>query len=170
MNNQFVFESKQKMFLGALMALGVVCLGASYFADESGDLHMRFWTNLLHNSSFFTGIAMVALFLYTAKITAYSGWQTTIKRLWEAFYLFLIVGVVLMGIIALSNWGHMNHLYHWNDPEALATDKLIKHKSKFLNNYWYSAATFLFVGTWIFFALRLRKLSLQEDNEGNYAA
>jgi hypothetical protein len=169
MNTQFVFEGKQKQVLGGFMAVGLTCLIASYFMDESGDLHMRFWTNLLHNSSFFTGIAMAALFLYAATTTAYSGWQSTIKRIWEAFFLFLMVGICLMGIICLANWGHLHHLYHWNDPTALATDELVKHKSAFLNNGWYTAATFGFVGIWIFFALKLRALSIQEDNEGNYA-
>jgi hypothetical protein len=168
MNNQFVFESKQKTVLGGMMLLGLCCLIATYFIDESGSMHMRFWSNLLHNGTFFTGIGAVALFLYTAKMTAYSGWQTMIKRLWEAFFLFLIVGVCIMGIICIANWAHLTHLYHWNDPEALANDALIKHKSAFLNNKWYTLATFGFVGAWIFFALKLRSLSLKEDAEGNY--
>ena len=168
MNTQFVFESGQKTVLGALMAFGFLCLGATYFIDESGDLHMRFWTNFLQNSAFFTGIAMAALFLYTAKMTAYSGWQTTIKRIWEAFFMFLLVGVCLMGIICFANWAHLSHIYHWNDAASVANDKILTHKSAFLNNGWYTLATFGFVGIWIFFALKLRSLSIQEDNEGNY--
>jgi hypothetical protein len=169
MNTQFVFESKQKTVLLSLMALGAVCLGITW-AGDSDEFHTRFWTNVLHNSVFFTGISAVAMFLICAKITMYGGWATVLKRLLEGFSLFMMVGIALMGIIALGNVLGYHHLYHWNDAAAVASDKILTHKASFLNSKWFMATVFLFLGGWAAFAYKLRQLSLREDEEGNYAA
>ena len=92
--DQFKFEARQKTVLIAFMILGVVCMGITFLVDDP--LHSRFWTNFLHNSVFFTGIAFVSLFVMAAFITAYAGWHAVLKRVWEAYSLFLIPGLVLM--------------------------------------------------------------------------
>lgn len=169
MNTQFVFESKQKTVLGGLIGLGLLCMALTWFGD-SDPYHTRFWTNLLHNSVFFTGVSAVAMFMICTAITIYGGWSTSFKRVWEAFSLFMVVGMVFLGIIAIGNVAHFHHLYHWTDAEAVAKDEILTHKSGFLNSTWYFVATFLFLGTWLFLAYKMRQLSLREDNEGNYEA
>jgi hypothetical protein len=169
MNTQFVFESKQKTVLLSLMALGVICLGLTW-AGDSDEFHTRFWTNVLHNSVFFTGISAVAMFMICAKITMYGGWGVVFKRLLEGFSLFMMVGIALMGIIAIGNFAGYHHLYHWTDAQAVAADKILTHKSGFLNSKWFMASVFLFLAAWAAFAYKLRQLSLQEDEEGNYGA
>lgn len=161
---QFKFESRQKTVLIAFMILGVVCMGITFLVDDP--LHTRFWTNFLHNSVFFTGIAFVSLFVLTAFITAYAGWHAMFKRVWEAYSMFLIPGLVLMLVLIAGLWGHFHHLYHWNDAEAVATDPILEHKSAFLNKGWYTFGTLIIVGVWIFFAWKLRQLSLEEDRSG----
>ena len=42
---RFVFEGKQKTTLLAFIVLGIVCLVATFFIDNT-----RFWTNYLHLS------------------------------------------------------------------------------------------------------------------------
>lgn len=163
MGNQFVFEGKQKTLLMIFMGVGLLSLGVTYFSDD--ELHTRFWSNILHNSVFFTGMAFMALFIMAAKFLAYSGWHTVFKRLWESYSLFLIVGMVLMAIVTLGIWGNFHHLYHWADEASLAEDTLLKSKSSFLNAGWYTVASLGFVGLWYFFATRLRQLSLSEDQD-----
>ena len=80
--NQFTFETRQKTLLGVMMLIGVISLVITYMGDDHA--HTRFWSNILHNSVFFTGVALMALFLIAAKITAWSGWHTLFKRVWEA--------------------------------------------------------------------------------------
>jgi len=168
--NQFVFTSKQKTVLGSFMALGVVCLLLTmFFFDDA--LHTRFWTNYLHNSVFFTGIAFISLFIITAFTTALAGWYTVFKRILEAYTLFLIPGLVLLAFVAIGIWGHWHHLYHWADTSLLDPtkpeyDTIIAGKSGFLNKNWYTFGTFIIVGLWIFFALKVRSLSLSEDATG----
>lgn len=163
--NQFTFEGKQKRVLIGMMILGVVCLALS-FMDNAVPHHSRFWSNFLHNTVFFIGIAFTSMFIMTASITAYAGWFTVFKRIWEAYSLFLIVGLILMLVLIAGVWGHLHHLYHWADDAAVAADALLQGKAGFLNKYWYTFGTIIFVGLWYFFAMRIRSLSLQEDASG----
>ncbi len=166
--NQFTFEGRQRTTLLGFIVLGIVCMALSYFGDNGS---ARFWSNFLHNSVFFTGIAFLALFVLAAFITAYAGWYVVFKRLWEAYSQFLIIGLVLMLVVIAGVWGHWHHLYHWADAEAVATDPLLQGKSAFLNPTMYTFGTIIIVGIWYLFARRLRSLSLAEDREGgtNYS-
>ena len=163
--NQFTFDSRQKTLFGGMMLIGVISMVITYLGDDHH--HTRFWSNVLHNSVFFTGVALMALFLIAAKITAWSGWHTLFKRVWEAYSLFLIVGAVLMLIIAIGIWGGWHHLYHWADPASVETDKILQGKSSFLNKGWYTFGGLIIMGAWIFLALRIRSISVDEDTNGN---
>ena len=160
----FEISGRQRTLLLSGIVLGVVCMALTWFNDDG--FHSRFWSNFLHNSVFFTGIAMMAAFFLSASITAWAGWYVIFKRVWEAFGLFLIVGLVLMLIIGIGNFAHWHHLYHWADPEFLANpsaDPILEGKSGFLNSKWYLGATLIFVGLMYFIMTRLRALSIKED-------
>ncbi|MEL6944501.1 MAG: hypothetical protein AAFO82_17705, partial [Bacteroidota bacterium] len=75
MNNTFKFESSTKTVLLGGIGLGVLCLALSFFIDGS-PLHTRFWTNYLHNATFFTGIAFMSMFILSAFLIAWAGWYT----------------------------------------------------------------------------------------------
>lgn len=165
-NTQFVFEGKLKRNLIIGMVVGAVCLALSAVGDDQ--YHTRLWSNFLHNSLFFTGMAMMALFFMSASITAFGGWITAFKRVWESMTLFLIVGLVLMAVMVVGVWGHLTHLYHWNtpginDPNNAIYDHIIAGKSSFLNPVFYTVATLGFIGLWYFIATRIRNLSVAQD-------
>ncbi len=165
--NQFTFTNKLKTWLYGLMGLGLLCLIITFFVDDP--YHSRFWSNYLHNTVFFTGIAFVSLFIIAAFTTAYAGWYTVMKRIWEAYSMFLIPGLVLLLLVVVGIWGHFHHLYHWADAAAVAEDPILEGKSGFLNKYWYTLGTLIIVGAWIFFALKIRQVSLDEDKHGGDA-
>lgn len=160
----FKFESRIKTFLFAFMGLGALCLVINFFADD--ELHTRFWSNILVNSAFFTGIALMALFFYAANIIGLSGWYTGFKRIWEAMYSFLPIGLLLMAFIGLGTIFDFHHLYHWAIESEVADDPLLQHKSSFLNSTWFYVATLIFGGIWVFIGWRIRQLSKREDKEG----
>jgi hypothetical protein len=167
---QFIFEDKIKKVLIAFMVLGVLCLIGSYFSEpeqlsEAG-FHSRFWSNFLHNAAYFAGIGFIITFVIAAFTTAYSGWHIAFKRVMEAFSTFLYPGIILMLLLGISVYLHINHLYHWADSEAVAADRVLAGKSGFLNRNWYLFGTLIIGGIWSFFAWKFRQLSLQEDKEG----
>jgi hypothetical protein len=168
--NEFTFTGKSRMVLMLGMGLGLVCLALSFFMDGL-EYHPRFWSNLLHNSVFFTGIALMATFFIAVCVTAWAGWYTVFKRVWEAFSQFLIVGGVLMLIIGVGIYAHWHHLYHWaaegvTDAGSENYDELLAGKAGFLNAFWYVIIGGVIVATWIFFAHKLRSISLDEDKNG----
>lgn len=147
------------------MVLGAICLVLSWFMGD--EIHTRFWTNLLHNGVFFTGIGLMATFFLTVCVTAWAGWHTVFKRVWEAFSLFLIPGSIIMFLFAIAVFLHMNHLYHWADTsEATMNDTIIQGKASFLNTKVYLILGGIILATWCFFATRLRNLSIDEDANG----
>lgn len=168
---QFTFEKKQRTFLGGMMILGLVCLILAWVMEPSSiadaDIHQRFWSNFLHNATFFTGMAFMITFVLAAFVTAYAGWHVTFKRLWEGFSMFLVPGLILIAFLGIGNYMHLHHLYHWSDAEAVAADEILSGKSSFLNNNWYLFGTIIFGGIWAFIAMRMRKLSVQEDKDGD---
>ncbi len=163
----FEFTGKLKMSLAIMMGIGILSLGWTWFVDDAS--HTRFWTNLLHNATFVTGIAFTALFFLCVCITAWAGWVTLFKRLWEAMSMFLLPALVLMTGFALCiyfNVGH-NTLYHWADAGSVETDTILNGKSSFLNKNWYLFGTIIIVGVWMLFAKKIRSLSLDEDANGD---
>lgn len=166
---QFVFEQRQKSVLFGLMGLGAFCLILSFFIDpvpvDAGH-HLRFWTNLLHNATFFTGIAFTVTFALAATAVVYAGWHVAFKRVWEAMSLFLPIGLVCILIVGAAGKMGVHHIYHWMDNDAVASDKILSGKSSFLNFGFYLAAIgFGFV--WYLFALKFRQFSLAQDESAD---
>jgi hypothetical protein len=60
--------------------------------------HTRFWSTWLHHAVFFSGISFTAMFFLSGQITAFAGWNTVIRRVWESMSQFMWVGIILMGL------------------------------------------------------------------------
>lgn len=159
---KYIVPNKQRVLLLAGIALGVVSLILTWMGDDAH--HSRFWSNFLHNSVFFTGISFMAVFFYAVCNTAWAGWHTVFKRVWEAMGMFLVVGIVLIGILSLGVAFDFHHLYHWDDPASVESDKILTHKSTFLNSFWYSMSLGVVV-VWLLFAWIFRSRSIREDEQ-----
>ena len=170
-NETFVFTGGAKIFTGVLMGIGALCLALSYTSGTENMHHMRFWTNYLHNSVFFVGIAFAAVLFIACHALAWGGWIAVFKRIPEAMMNFLYVGMVLFGILGIaimSGAKGTELLYLWNDQDVLVYgeehfDPLAFHKSAFVNPMNY-LLTVVVLGIWAFFAFMFRKISLSEDS------
>ena len=160
--NTYNISSGLKTLFYAMIGIGVLCLALTYFVYDDA-LHSRFWSNMLHNSVFFTGLAIMASFFIAASILAYAGWYTAFKRLFEAITAFLPYGLGLVLIIAVGNYLHLHHLYHWTDAEAIKNDPILLGKSGFLNSNFYLIGTVLFGGAYVFLINKIKSLSVAED-------
>ncbi|MBP6396617.1 MAG: hypothetical protein KBF57_01215 [Saprospiraceae bacterium] len=168
--NQYTITNTLRTILFSMMGIGLLCLVLTWMGDDHG--HTRFWSNVLHNSVFFTGIAIMATFFMAASITAYAGWYTAFKRVFESISTYLLPGFVIMTLIGVAVYMHMNHLYHWADDNSVATDEILKGKSGFLNKNWYLFGTILIGAAYVFIAMKLRSLSIAEESshgEENFA-
>ncbi|MCB0607279.1 MAG: hypothetical protein H6562_08065 [Lewinellaceae bacterium] len=164
MENNYVMSSRLRTTLIGGIILGALCILLTILGDDE---HLtRFWSNYLHNTVFFTGIGFISLFILAAFTTAYAGWYSSFKRVWEAYSLFLIPGLALLSVLVIGLLLNWHHLYHWANSADVANDEVLKGKSSFLNKGWYSIGTFVIVGIWIFVALKIRSLSLAEDQHG----
>ncbi len=163
--NQLTFTSKQKRTFFIMMAIGVVSMILTYVLDGQYN-HLRFWTNYLHNAVFFTGLGVMGLFILGAFVTAWAGWYVVMKRIWEAFSLFILPGMLLFIPLVAGLWLGWHQLYIWGDSEVVAHDEVLQGKSALLNKGVYTIATFLILGIWYLFAKKMRALSLEEERQG----
>lgn len=161
----FALSPTARTVLLSGLGLGVLCLLLIFINDDP--FHTRFWTNIIHNTVFFIGIALFALFKYAAGVMAFGGWFVAFKRIWEAYALFLMVGLILLLVIIGGLYLGYHHLYHWNDAVTAAEDKIIRGKSGFLNKNFYTLFTLIAMGLWIFLARKIRAISLDEDLRGD---
>jgi hypothetical protein len=115
---------------------------------------------------FFTGIALMGAFFLAVCITAWAGWHTLFKRIWEAYSLFILPGILLIAVVAIGIYFHWHHLYHWADTASVEADPILKGKSSFLNKNWFLFGTLIFGGIWYFIIRKMRSLSLAEDVDG----
>lgn len=154
----------RNVLLGA-MGIGLISMILTWFVDDT--FHTRFWSNFTLNTMFFTMTAALALFFIAASMIAYAGWYITFKRIWEAFSMFLIIGLGLILFIGLGNYFGWHHIYHWADKAAVEADPILQGKSSFLNNNWYFFGTLLLLGGWTYMAYKIRQLSIDEDENGD---
>ncbi|MGB5024677.1 MAG: hypothetical protein WBO44_04965 [Saprospiraceae bacterium] len=163
--NTIQIPTKDKVVLGVMGFIGILSLVTILLTDDA--YFTRFWSSLLQNGVFFTLIALMALFFICVSRTAYAGWNVGFKRVWEAMSGFLWVGFAIMFFIALGVYFNWHHLYHWSDADIVANDKVLKGKSSFLNKHFYSVVGLGILASWIFFASKMRKLSVEEDDHGD---
>ena len=120
-SNTFTFTSKlRNLFLGMLV-LGVILVGIGMAMGTSMD---RFWSNYLHDTIFFLGISVLAVFFLTAHQIAMAGWHVTVKRIPEAISQFSLYGAILMLVVVVGVWAGYHNLYeHWRND--FVTEKVV---------------------------------------------
>jgi hypothetical protein len=140
----------------ALIAAGAIALiGGLVWAPE------RTWMNLLVDGFFVLSLGVSCLFFFGSQRLASSRWSVPIRRIPEAFSLVLPFAAGLMVVLAFG----FRVLYEWTEPEKLVE----KHALIRAGREIYLAPMFVYirmiavVALWIFFALRIRRISLASD-------
>jgi len=104
---------------------------------------------------------MGALFFIAVHQIGNAGWQTAIKRVPEAFTMWIPIAFVGLGIVAFFG----GNLYDWIYLDEGA-DALIDKKRAYLNTTGWVIRLVIFFGGWFLGARVLRRFSLREDEEG----
>lgn len=162
---QFEVPAKIKTWSFGVIGLGIL-LTVIGFLTHSGDAHGmdNFWGTLLYNSIFFTLICNAAMFFICVTTLAMGAWQIAFVRVAEAISRMVpIFGTVLLAVLLYLIFSG-SHIYHWNDPAAVASDKILQHKEGFLNPTFFVIWSILTVVLWWFLGARMRKTLGENDN------
>lgn len=180
-NLNYTFLSRTKYITFGLMAIGLITIIAAFATDvapagvDAADYqHMRAWANLLVNSYFFMGIALLATFFMALQYVAEVAWSVAVKRVYEAVSSYLPVGATIMFLILLSGQLHFNNLYKWMDPATHTEgspkfDEVIAGKAGYFTPWFFWLRTILYLGVWCYFQRMFIKNSKEEDIVGGTA-
>jgi len=158
----YKFEGSIKTMTIVFMALGLLGAIWAFFDNGGWNHHARFWSNFLLNSYYFNAMALTAVFFIAAHTIGYGGWIASVKRIFESFSSFILIGFICFLIIIVGLWFDWHSLYHhWTHPAP--GDTIVGDKIAFLNKGMYTALAFLFFAGWILFSQWFRKHSLESD-------
>jgi hypothetical protein len=151
-----------------LMIVGVLSIVGLYITHGSkSDPHeqARFWGSLLQNSVYFLLVVNASMFFICATTLAWGGWQMAFRRVSEAISTCVPVIGVIGGVILLAiAFGGNHEIYHWTNGEHVKHDKVLLHKSGFLNKNFFAVATVLTIVLWSLLGWKMRQLSRSLDN------
>ena len=148
MVEKFEFTDKLKKTLYYMVGAGVLGLVLAFFLYPHNS-HSRFWSNVLLNAYYFTGIGIFGIFFAAANQLGYGGWITLIKRIFLSLSGFIKVGAVFALILVGGVWAHYHNLYNnWADPEHFK--ELANTKQTFFNSTFWTIRIVLYFILWIF--------------------
>ena len=137
----FEIPAKTKTWSTIFMVIGALAAVGGWFFDKT-DHHQYWWANLLICGFFFFAISLGAMFFYAMQYAAEVAWTAQLKRIFEAMWSYLPIGLAVVFVVLLAAQLHINHLYHWMDPEVIdpnspSFDKLIANKMPFLSSWFF---------------------------------
>lgn len=163
----FQVPAKTKTWSMAFMAIGAVAAIAGWLFDKT-EHHQYWWANLLICAFFFFAISIGAMFFYAVQYAAEVAWTAQLKRIFEAMFAYVPVGIGIVILVLLAGQFHVHHLYHWMDPEVVnpdspSYDAIIANKMPFLSSWFFWLRVIMYAATFIIFGRLFRKWSLMED-------
>lgn len=137
--------------------------------DPAHDAHLlhqlqnRPWAALYVAAFFFFMIALGTLAFYAVQRASQAGWAPLLFRVMEGITAYLVPGGIIIFVILVLSVLHMNHLFVWMDPDAVAHDELLQNKASYMNPTFFLIRAVIFIGGWIGYRQISRKLSLAQD-------
>ncbi len=119
----------------------------------------RTWANYLIVNYYFLSLALGGAFFLVIQSISQSGWSAGFRRVPEAMMAYIPFAAVFFLLLFFG----INDLYHWSHKEAVLLDRLLQHKSPFLNVPFFFARMIIYFALWIFLTRILRKISIRED-------
>jgi hypothetical protein len=163
----FQIPSKTKTWSMIFMVIGVISAIGGWAFDKT-DHHQYWWANLLICSFFFFAISLGAMFFYAVQYAAEVAWTAQLKRIFEAMFSYVPIGLLTVVIVLLAGQFHVHHIYHWMDhevvdPNSPKFDALIANKMPYLSSWFFWLRVIIYAATFIIFGRLFRKWSLLED-------
>lgn len=157
MDTSFKPTKKLMAIFAAMIVIGLVTVIAGFISDPA-----RTWPNVLLNNMYFITLSLGALMFYSIQYITGSSWSALIQRVPLAAGAFLPIGFVLMLLIYFG----LHDIYEWSHPGITETDKLIAHKSPFLNVPFFMIRLVIYFALWLPLFFLLRRMAKREDLKG----
>lgn len=166
---KFEIPGKMKAWALGLIIIGLIAVVVGFITKGTDSEHHGkeiFWGTLMYNSIFFLLVCNASMFFICATTLAMGGWQQSFRRIPEAISTLVpFFGIITFAILMYIVFGgHLHHVYHWLDKDAVEQDVILKGKSGFLNPVFFLIWTSLAIGLWSLLGWRMRKLSAEADN------
>lgn len=156
MDKNFKPSKRLSLAVAIMSLIGLVAVLHGIFTDPA-----RTWPNILLNNMFFITISIGALLFYGIQYITGSSWSALFQRIALAAGSFLPAGFILM----LLTFFGLHHIYEWSHPGIALADKLIAHKTPFLNVPFFMARILFYFAIWLYLLYFLRKLEAKSDIE-----
>jgi hypothetical protein len=174
MNNHFVIPAGYKKWTMGLMIVGaLVLIFGIIFLNPLAGSHgenvnsTRFWAVLLQNSLFWLLLVNTSMFFICISTVAMGSWQVAFRRITEAISALVpILGIITLVVLLSIVFGHRVDIYPWLDKNEVATDKVLFAKKGFLSPAFYTVASLITIGLWIYIGRKIRQMSIDSDAAG----
>lgn len=157
MEYQLNVTKKFRLITIILIAIGIVSFILGFIFDSE-----RAWANFLLNNYYFVSLSVGAAFFGALQYITSSGWSAAFKRIPEAMAGWIPFAAIFFLILYFG----MHSLYEWTHEEVVMHDRLLQHKSPYLNETFFFIRVVVFFAVWIILTKLLRHYSLKEDVEG----
>jgi len=126
------------------------------------------WSAIYIAAFFFFMIALACLAFYAIQYASQAGWSPLVLRVMEGITGYLLLGSIIMFVLLAFSGFHINHLFHWMDPELVKVggdhyDKLIAGKSGYLNVPFFLGRAAFFILGWNIYRYFALKFSKNQD-------
>lgn len=153
----FEFNSTYKTVCAVLVGLGFLGFVGGLFTDAE-----RTWQAYLMAFFFYISLSLMSLLFLALFHLTKAQWSINVRRMFEAMTAYIPYALVLMVGLVVGG----PHLYKWLNPDIVAHDALLQHKSAYLNQtFFIIRAVIFFVGWWLFFK-KIVGASLKQDKSG----
>lgn len=145
-----------------LFAVGIVALIASfvgYFLD-----HDQFFFSYLTSFSFYSSIALAALFFVMLQHLTRSHWSVVLRRIPESISANISIWAIFIIPVLLG----MHSLYHWTHADAVAQDPVLQGKEPYLNSTFFIIRQIIYFAVWGFLGWRMHRKSVEMDKTGDW--
>lgn len=156
---QFPADSKLPKILFSVGAIGLIASAFGYFTN-----HEQFFFSYLVSFVFFTGISLASVFMVMFHHITKSKWGVVVRRIPETFGANIWIWAVFFIPVILG----IHSLYHWSHEDAVATDKILKAKSAFLNSPFFIIRQVIYFAIWGFVGHKLYKASVELEKTGDW--
>lgn len=142
---------------------------AEHLEHTLHQMQNRPWSALYIASFFFFMIALGTLAFYAIQHASQAGWSPVLFRVMEGITAYLPVASVIIVVLLLLSTFHVNHIFHWMDPELVDPesdhyDKLIAGKSGYLNTTFFLIRAVIYLLGWNAYRFLSRKYLLNNDD------